>query len=97
MQIQIEGKPMTIPDGTLAVFVDPSGKLLWVGLADGEIFRDAMTQPLGSIDPTKDSHSEIELKTMNIPPSGSTLALQGIDALRVCRNQSGEVVRCPPR
>lgn len=97
MEIQIGGATKTVPDGTLAVFVDPSGKVLWVGLARGDVLQDAMEQPLGNIDTTKEPHTEVGLKVSNVQPSAGTLAFQGVDELRVCRNQFGNVVKCPPR
>lgn len=97
MEIQIGGIPKPLPEGTLAVFVDPAGKVLGVGLVRGGVLQDAMGQILGDIDVTKDPHTEVEFKTSNVPPSGETIRIQGIDALRVCRDMSGNVVRCPPR
>lgn len=97
MQIQISGGTRTVPDGTLAVYIDPSGKVLWVGLVTGDVLQDAMTQRLGNIDPTKDSHTEIELAVSSLQPAGETLQFQAVDSLRVCRNQSGNIVKCPPR
>ena len=97
MDIRIDGNTLSIPNGTLAIFVDPSGKAQWVGLVNGDVFQDAMTQPLGSIDTNREPHSEVELKVSNVQPSASTLTFQGAEELRVCRDMSGNVIRCPPR
>lgn len=97
MDIRIDGNTMNIPNGTTAIFVDTTGKILWVGNVDGETFADVMNQPIGPLDPTKEGHSELVLKVASMPVSSDKPKTVTFEELRVCRNRFGQVVKCPPR
>lgn len=97
MEIQTDGGKLDLPDGTTAIFVDPSGKSLGVFNVAAGVWTDLMTQPVGGLDPTREEHSEVELKLAYVPPSTGRLRLQGVNTMRICRDKFGNPVTCPPR
>lgn len=96
MEILVDGATLFIPDGTTATFVDPSGKILLVGRVDGDGFRDLTKEFGASIDCEKEGHTEVETIAMAVPSSSGAQSRR-IEAVRVCRNQFGNIVKCPPR
>lgn len=97
MEIAIDGTTTSILDGTLAIFVTTSGKVLLMGKVVGDHYEDLTAQTPGTFDPMKDEHSEVELTVANVPPSSGRLTVQDFSSVRICRNQSGNIVHCPPR
>jgi len=97
MKIPVDGTTMNIPDGTTATFVDPDGNILLVGRVDGDQFRDLTKESGPSIDCEKERHTEVETVALAVPASASGAQSRSVQAVRICRNQFGNIVKCPPR
>lgn len=91
------GGKMKLADGTLATLIDTSGNVLTSLQVSGNCWVEVEKATKAGIDPNNEPYFVSETSTTRVPAacdSSQVLKMQGV---RICRNQSGNIIKCPPR
>ncbi len=92
------GGKLTLEDGTLGSFADKNGNIVAILIVSGECWSDDVIRGKSvPLDPDKEAHVEFKTTTTTVPASCDPQQILVSKAAKVCRNQSGQVVTCPPR
>jgi hypothetical protein len=100
--IQFKGEPMevatgvSVPDGTMAVFVDPDGQIVAILKVEGGGFSDLTNVPYGVLDSSTE-HTEVRLEVVVVPPDSDKMQTMSATTTKICRDKLGNIVKCPPR
>lgn len=99
MDILICGnKTMRLEDGTLATLVDKSGQIIAVLAVSGDCWSEVAAAGVRmNFDPCAEAHIEYETTATEVPATDAATQLRKSQALRICRDKLGNIVKCPPR
>lgn len=98
MDIEIcDGESLTLEDGTLGTFADKNGNIVAVLVVSANCWSRGGAKGVSVALVPGEQYSESETTVTRVPADcdpNQTLMSQGV---KVCRNQSGQIVKCPPR
>jgi hypothetical protein len=100
--MQSKGEPMeitsgvSVPDGTMALFVDPAGRIVATAKVEGGEFFDLANVPYGALDASTE-HTEVRLEVVVVPPDSDKMQTLSATTTKICRDKLGNIVKCPPR
>ncbi len=91
------GETLTLEDGTVGTFADKSGEIIAVLTVSRDCWSELPRDGKAGFNPDIDAHLEYETTTTDVPAASDTKQFRKIQAVRICRDKFGNVVKCPPR
>ncbi len=90
------GGTMTLEDDTLATFADKKGQIIAILTVSGDCWRNDR-DARATLDSDTEAHVEYETTVTFVPAACDIKEPSKAQATRICRDLSGNVIRCPPR